>query len=182
LPIRTARPVYKGQLTPEAQAFPIFGAVLDHKLTLDDVLQPSFWHAQSKTLEAGARIRCEWEDGSRSALLRVMGKDAAAKEVLVTAESVHEFPAPAAPAGFTLEFVNKNIGWRILEAGRRSPRRTGFATAFAAAHWLVGDRGPKDAPEPPAAEIAAEAKKDVQRAGAKKPGKPEAETSPPAAP
>lgn len=135
---------FRGGLAQEHQTFPTFGAKIDHEYTLGDITDPSFWHTQNRTLEPGARIRCEWECGSRTALLRVMGVDANAKAVLVAVESHHDFPTPAMPDGFSLEFINGAAGWRILEEGRRSPLRTGFPTAFAAAHWLRGDRGPKD--------------------------------------
>ena len=180
MPLRKTNIMFRGALAQETQAFPTFGATIEHKFTLEDVIRPDFWHPQARVLEPGARLRCEWEDGSRTALLRVMGKDAGAREVLVVVEAAQEFPAPALPPGFSLEFVNKSIGWRILEEGRRTPRRTGFATAVAAAHWLRGDRGPKDEP---ADEPADEAPPVESTASGRRPKpKPAADAAPPAPP
>ena len=158
---RKTVPVFRGALALETQAFASFGVVIDHHLSVRDITAPGFWWTQAKSLEAGARIRCEWEC--------VMGKDTGAREILVSVEEHREFEAPDLPPGFTLEYVNRSIGWRILEDKRRSARRQGFPTAYAAAHWLRGDTSPAagDAEPPkgdkvkpatkPAAKSAAEA-------------------------
>lgn len=160
---QTKHPTFRGAMAQEAQMFPRLGAFIPHALAVEDITDPGFWYPQIKMLEEpGTRIFCEWECGSRSVVLRVMGVDRDAREVIVAIESQSEMPLPELPAGFSLEYVNKGIGWRILEDGRRSPRRSGFRTAFAAAHWLRGDRGPVE-------KHAAESGED---GGAKKPAKP----------
>lgn len=137
--------MFKGALAQESQMFPRLGASIAHTLTFEDVIDPGFWYPQIKMLDQpGTRIFCEWECGSRSCVLRVMGVDRDAREVIVAIESKSEMALPDLPSGFSLEYVNKGIGWRILEDDRRSPRRSGFATAYAAAHWLRGDRGPTE--------------------------------------
>lgn len=107
----------------------------------DDVIGPEYWGRWAKDLKARDVIEVDAEDGEWTATVRVMGVDAHASRVLVAFQRDPViFDAGPIPAGFALEFVSKNAGWRVMANGSNAPVRSGFSTKLEAANWLRIDR------------------------------------------
>ncbi len=115
-----------------------------------DVLDESYWFSHRRDLKARDQIRCEAADGSWMRVVRVMGVDEVGGRVIVVAVGdVVRFDPETPPAGYSYEFAGG--AWRILQEGRASPVRSGFATAIDAAAWLRLDRGGGEGAETPRA-------------------------------
>lgn len=141
---------FRGQLTTGGQLLNTFEAEIPAATPREKTLEPRFWFSQVGRIRAFDRVECTWEDGSRILTLRCMGVDARAGEVLMEVERETVFEAPDLPKGFSYDFVNRSVGWRIFQEGRRSAIGSGFATARAAHHWFMGERAISsndDAPE-----------------------------------
>lgn len=131
---------FRGQLTAAGTLRPTYEAEIPGGTPLAKVTSPQYWFSQVAVLKPFDRIECTWDDGSCIAMLRVMGVDEKAGMVLVTSIDEKLFDAPDLPGGYTYDFVNKGLGWRILQADHKTPLRGGFASKMEAYLWLSGER------------------------------------------
>lgn len=160
---KNKRRVFRGTLDPLGTMRSIHTAVIPRETTLEELLAPAYFWPVAGRVNAFDTIEASWEDGSRVALLRVMEKDDRAQTLLLVVDSDREYTPPTPPAGYDFEFVNRDAGWRVIQADRKTALRGGFSSALAAAKWLNADIGAAPAPAP-------------KKPG--KPGKPGASTEP----
>lgn len=158
---KNKRNTFRGALNPLGTMRSIHTAVIPMAVALEDLLAPAYFWPVAGRVNAFDTIEASWEDGSRVVHLRVMEKDERSQTLLLVVDSDKTYETPPAPAGYEFQFVNRDIGWRVVHADRKTPLRSGFSSALAAARWLVADE-----------RVASEAERAAPASGSKGGGKP----------